>query len=75
MAVPVVDGRTVVGAWVVETVVPAIAVVEGGITAAVVKVVEGDDEETMVVVEAREIEVPDEVIDGVVVNKTDETGV
>ncbi len=70
MAVPVVDGRIVVGAGVEEKIVPVIVVVEDSVTAALVKVVEGEDRETVVViVEEGEIEVPDGVVDVVTVDE------
>jgi len=70
MAVPVVDGRIVVGAGVEEKIVPVIVVVEDSVTAALVKVVEGEDRETVVViVEEGEIEVPDGVVGVVTVDE------
>jgi cytidine deaminase len=70
MAVPVVDGRIVVGAGVEEKIVPVIVVVEDSVIAALVKVVEGEDRETVVViVEEGEIEVPDGVVGVVTVDE------
>jgi hypothetical protein len=61
---------------VVEKIVPAIVVVEDGVTAAVVKAVEVDDKETvLVIVEVGEIEVSAREIGVVIVNEAVRTDV